>query len=608
MKTLRALATAVAALAAAPSAADPTAADLILHNGRLITLDPLRPRAEAIAIADGIIVATGEDSAVLARRGADTEIIDLGDRTVIPGLNDSHSHVVRGGRFYNLELRWDGIESLAEALDRVADQAARTPAGQWVRVIGGWSPFQFEEKRMPTPAELTAAAPKTPVFVLFLYSRGFLNKAGVEALGITADSVAPAGGRYEITDDGGAILWAEPNPTVLYQTIGALPGLDADDQVNSTLHFYRELNRFGLTSAVDAGGGGHVFPEHYLGSRRLAAAGDMPLRLSSYLFPQRPGRELEAFKAWTEAYAANTDLAEGLAHGFVIEGAGEFLVWSAGDFENFTALKPDIAKRQGWREELAAVTGYLLQQRWPLRIHATYGESIGHILDVFEEVHDTERAAGRPGFFGIRWAIDHAETASPEHLERIAALGGGIAVQSRMAFAGEYFAERYGRAAAAAAPPIRDMIELGIPVGAGTDGTRVSTYNPWAAIHWLVSGKTVGGAALRDARHRLSRLEALRLYTVGSAWFSGDEARKGRLAPGQYGDLAVLNADYLAVNDADISEIESLLTIVGGRVVYAAGAFSDHAPAFPAVSPAWSPVARFGGYPASTLRLQTVPE
>nr|WP_298373599.1 amidohydrolase [uncultured Halomonas sp.] len=589
--------TTIAWLAAgSPAFAQPDAADLILHDANLITLDPLRPRAEAVAIDDGIIVATGDDEAMLARRGESTRVIDLDGRTVIPGLVDSHTHVVRGGRFYTTELRWDGVDTLARGLEMIEEQAKSTPQDQWVRVIGAWSPFQFEERRMPTPGELTAASPERPVFVLYLYSQGFLNAAAVEALGITHETQAPPGSHYELTEDGGAILHAEPNPMLLYQTIGALPGLSEEEQVNSTRHFYRELNRFGITSAIDAGGGGHTFPEDYIGTRRLADEGTMPLRVSSYLFPQRPGEELADFKTWTENWAINANLADELSHGFVVEGAGEFLVWSAGDFENWMADMPDITTRDGWRKELTAVTRHLLRERWPIRIHATYDESIGHILDVFEDADRAEGAEGRSGFAGIRWAIDHAETVSRANLARIAALGGGIAIQARLPYAGEYFVERYGEDAAAKAPPIRDMLEMGIPVGAGTDATRMASHNPWVALHWLVSGKTLGGLETRSRRHRLSRLEALQLYTVGSAWFSGEEALKGRIASGQFADLAVLSADYLDVAQYAIADIESVLTITDGEIVYAAEPFSDLAPELPPIRPAWSPVAVYGGY------------
>jgi predicted amidohydrolase YtcJ len=289
-------------------------------------------------------------------------------------------------------------------------------------------------------------------------------------------------------------------------------------------------------------------------------------------------------------------LARRLAEGYVLEGGGEFLTWSAGDFENFMAERPDITERENWRQELTEVTQLLVQKQWPLRIHATYDHSITHIMDVFEAVNGEEAAAGRPGFNGIRWAIDHAETVSPRNIARIKRLGGGVAVQCRMAFAGEYFVERYGEEAARTAPPIRQLLEAGIPVGLGTDATRVASYNPWVSLYWAVTGKTVGGTPLYGPENRLSREEALRLYTIGSAWFSQEEYLKGRIAPGQYADLAVLSDDYFAVPEEKIKEIESVLTVVGGRIVYGAEDFEGLAPVLPPVSPEWSPVTKFNGY------------
>ena len=568
-------------------------ADIVITGGKVITLDPLRPEATAVAIDGGLVLATGDDAAMRELGDESTDVIDVGGRTVIPGLNDSHLHATRGGRFYNAELRWDGVTTLARGLAMIAEQAERTPDGQWVRVIGGWSPYQFAERRLPTPAELTEAAPDVPVFVLFLYSQGYLNAAGVRALGITSDTAAPDGGRYELTEDGGAILHAEPNPTILYQAIGALPGLSQEHQVNSTRHFYRELNRFGITSAIDAGGGGHTYAQDYVGTRILAERGELDVRISNYLFPQKPGEELQSFRKWNGEVALNANLAGKLSHGFVVEGGGEFLTWSAGDFENFMARRPSLSEREGYRNELTGVTRYLVENGWPIRIHATYDESIALILDVFEEVHAAERAAGRPGFDGIRWAVDHAETVSRENLARIAALGGGVAIQSRMAYAGEFFVDRYGAEIAAVSPPIRDIIELGMPLGVGTDGTRVGSYNPWPAIEWLVTGRTVGGLETRSERHRLTRMEALQLYTVGSAWFSGEEAIKGRIAPGQLADLAVLSKDYLAVADDELGTIESVLTIMDGRIVHSSGSFANRAPALPEIAPDWSPTAHF---------------
>jgi predicted amidohydrolase YtcJ len=569
-------------------------ADLVILNAKIATLNEKQPAASALAIKEGKFIAVGEEADARKLQGPGTKTIDAGGRTIIPGLNDSHLHAVRGGRFYNLELRWDGVKSLKRGLEMIREQAARTPKGQWVRVIGGWSLYQFEEKRMPTVAELNEAAPNTPVFVLFLYSQAFLNKAGVEALGLTKESKPPEGGRYEFVEGGGAILHADPNPAILYSTIGKLPQLSADELVNSTQYFYRELNRFGLTSAVDTGGGGHVYPTDYQASKTLASQGKLPIRISNFLFAQKPGSELPDYEKWTAEEKLRITAATARLEDYVVEGAGENLVWSAGDFENFMAPRPELAEKM--ESDLTAVTRVVTKAQWPMRIHATYNESITRMLDVFERVF---KETG----YKARWCIDHAETISAENIARIRKMGGGIAVQNRMAFAGEIFAERYGKEAAASAPPLRKMIEAGLPLGAGTDATRVSSYNPWLSIYWMVSGKTTGGTQLFAPENRLSREEALKLYTIGSAWFSGEETVKGRIAPGQFADFAVLSNDYFKVPEEEIKGIESLLTVTNGQIVFASDAFAKFAPPpLPPVQPDWSPVARFGGYASPTSK------
>ncbi len=572
----------------APGAAAP---DLILHGGAIHTQAAPERTVRAIAIRDGRFLATGTDDAILRLADPSTRSIDLGGRTVIPGLNDSHLHVTRGGRFYNLELRFDGVTTLREGLRRIREQAARTPPGHWVRVVGGWSPFQFEERRMPTIAELNEAAPNTPVLVVFLYSKGFLNRAGVAALGLGPDTAAPTGTRIRIVD-GGAELLAEPSPALLYQTIGRLPGVSDAEQVNATIHFCRELNRFGLTSAVDPGGGGHRFPDDYGATDAIARAGAMSLRLSYYLFAQDAGAEEREIGGWVDSQRIGLDRAAGLLNGYLLQGAGENLLWAAGDYENFMADPPTLDRSMDRR--LESVLRLLLRHGWPVRIHATYDETVGRFLDVFERIDRELPLRGR------RFALDHVETISDANLERLARLGGGVAIQNRMAFAGEYFLERYGAERTRRAPPLRALVDAGIPLGAGTDGTRVSSYNPWLALHWMVTGETLGGTVLNDATDRLTREEALSLYTVGSAWFSAEDGRKGRLAPGWFADLAVLDADYFTVPPADIRRIESVLTVVDGRIVHATGPYADLAPPLPPVLPEWSPVRSFGGYERGT--------
>jgi predicted amidohydrolase YtcJ len=284
----------------------------------------------------------------------------------------------------------------------------------------------------------------------------------------------------------------------------------------------------------------------------------------------------------------NVNRAASRLNGYVFDGAGEVLVWSSADFEDFMAPRPDLEPQM--ERELAEVTRFVAQKQWPIRQHATYDQSVSRILDVFEPIF---KETG----YRARWGIDHAETISPRNITRIKAMGGGIAIQDRMAFAGEFFVDRYGPEAAAHAPPIRQMLDAGLTVGAGTDATRVASYNPWISLYWMVTGRTVGGMQLASPENRLTREEALRLYTVGSAWFSGEEEMKGRIAPGQFADFAILSADYLTVPEEEIRKIESVLTVTGGDLVYSAGPFTMFAPErLPPVSPAWSPVAAFGGY------------
>ena len=566
-------------------------AELIVVNAKVHTMNDQQPTASAFAVKDGKFVAVGSDAEMTALRGDSSRVIDAGGRTVIPGLNDSHLHAVRAGRFYNLELRWDGVDSLERGLEMIREQAARTPEGQWVRVIGGWSPYQFKEKRMPTVAELNDAAPNKPVFVLFLYSQALVNKVGVDALGLSPESTPPEGGRYEFIEGGGAILHADPNPAILYSTIGRLPSLSAEEQLNSTQQFFRELNRLGITSVVDPGGGGHVYPADYAATAALANEPKFPVRIASYLFAQKSGSELADYQRWTSSERLRVNMAASRLNGYFIEGAGENLAWSAGDFENFMAPRPEF--KPTMEGELEAIVRVLAEHQWPIRIHATYDESISRILNVFERVF-------KEANYTARWCIDHAETISPINIERVKSMGGGIAIQNRMAFAGEYFAKRYGDEATANAPPLRQLLDSGIPIGAGTDATRVSSHNPWMALYWMVTGKTAGGNRIATAANVLSRDEALKLFTVGSAWLSGEEAIKGRIAPGQFADFAILTADYFSAPDDQLREIESVLTVTGGDIVHSAGAFeSITPPALPLVQPAWSPVGHFNTRPGS---------
>jgi len=564
---------------------NPQYADLILINGRIATLNPRVPDASAVAIRDGRFLAVGDNRQIISGYAdSSTQTIDLKGRTVIPGLNDSHIHIIRGGLNYNMELRWDGVPSLAIALRMLKEQALRTPSPQWVRVVGGWSAFQFSEKRMPTLEEMNAVSPDTPVFVLHLYDRALLNRAALRVLGYDRETPDPPGGIIERDRKGNptGLLLAKPNALILYASLAKGPKLAFDDQVNSTRHFMRELNRLGVTSCIDAGGGFQNYPEDYQVIDHLVEHRQMTLRIAYNLFTQRPKEEFDDFARWAEIVSPGqgNDL-------YKMNGAGEMLVFSAADFEDFLEPRPDLHPIM--EAELKKVVSLLVEKRWPFRLHATYDESIARFLHIFEEINR------EIPFNNLRWFFDHAETISERSMERVKALGGGIAIQDRMAFQGEYFVARYGTKAAQKTPPINRMLNLGIPVGAGTDATRVSSYNPWVSLYWLVSGKTVGGLKLYEKENQLSRTEALRLYTEGSAWFSGDDGKKGWIETGQLADLAVLSSNYFSIPEEDIKGIESVLTIMDGKIVHGSEEFGHLAPLLPPVSPDWSPTGIYGG-------------
>jgi len=560
-------------------------ASLIITNGKFHTVDREAPTAQAVAIRDGKFLAVGSENDVMQHAGPETQVIDLHGHTAVPGLNDSHLHLIRGGLNYNLELRWEGVPSLADALRMLKEQALRTPSPQWVRVVGGWTEFQFAERRMPTLDEINQAAPDTPVFILHLYDRALLNRAALKVVGYTKNTPNPPGGEIQRDGNGNptGMLIAKPNAMILYATLAKGPKLPLEQQVNSTRQFMRELNRLGLTSAIDAGGGFQNYPDDYQVISELHDKQQLTLRIAYNLFTQRPKQELEDFQLWTDMLkpGQGTDF-------YRHNGAGEMLVFSAADFEDFLQPRPDLP--EGTEDELERVVRHLVEHRWPFRLHATYDESISRMLNVFEKVNRDIP------FNGLHWIFDHAETISERNIERVKALGGGIAVQHRMAFQGEYFAERYGKEAAKQTPPVAKMLAAELPVGLGTDATRVASYNPWTALYWLVSGRTVGGMAMYDDSARLDRETALMLWTQGSAWFSTEQGKKGQIKVGQLADLAVLSQDYFSIPEEQIKGIESVMTVVDGKVVYAAGSFSPLAPPAIPVLPDWSPVTQVPGH------------
>jgi len=560
-------------------------ADTVILHARMTTLDPRRPQAQAMAIIGARIAALGSDQDVQRWIGPRTRVIDAQGRTLVPGLIDSHAHFIRGGLTYTQELRWDGVTSLADAMTMLRDQARRTQPPHWVQVVGGFSPYQFHEKRLPMLDEINAATGETPCFILNLYDRGFLNRAALRVLGFDRDTPDPFGSVLQ-RDASGQPTGLVVNTTSLGGLVGLfarVPKLSEEDQAVSMQLYMREMNRLGLTSVVDAGGGGQNYPEHYAGIAKLAADDKMTLRVSYNLFAQRPGEELADYQTWSQ------QVAPGHGNDYLrMVGAGEYILWAATDPANFG--KRVIPAPAIMESRLAEVVRYLVQNGWPIRMHASYDGTAMRILDVLETVNRDVP------LHNVRWALDHCETLSPRSMERVAKMGGRIAIQNRMSLDGEVFAQTWGQDTAADAPAIGRMRSMGLPVACGTDSSRATSYNPWVSLHWLITGKTLGGTRLNADRNLVSRTQALRMWTVEGAALTGEEAHKGSLTVGKLADVALLSDDYFAVAEDEIKEITAVLTMVGGVVVHGSGPFAAQAPSIVKPLPDWLPVNVYGGY------------
>jgi predicted amidohydrolase YtcJ len=476
-------------------------------------------------------------------------------------------------------------------MQMLKEQAQRTPEGQWVRVVGGWNPYQFEEKRLPTLEEINEATGNVPTLIVHLYGHAYLNKTGLTKLKIDANTPNPPGGLIQKDEQGNptGLLVAEPSAFILYSNIAKLPELTDDEKINSTQQFLTENNRFGITAVMDAGGGFQNYPDDYGIIGKLATENKLTVRLPFFLYPQKLGKEINDFTKWiSEVEVGNHENDHSKKIEYYVQGGGESLVATGADFENFDKARPELSPLM--EGQMKAVITTLVKNKWPFRIHATYNETITRFLNVIEEVNKESPLNG------LIWFFDHAETITVENLQRVKNLGGGIAIQHRMAFQGESFIKRYGKKAAENTPTIKDMIDMGIPIGMGSDATRVSSYNPWIGLYWLTTGKTIGGTKYQGERNILDRETALKLYTQGSAKLVRLDKDRGMIKEGYLADFAILSDDYFMVADDKILDITSNLTVVNGKIVYADDIFKFVIEPQPRAIPDWSPINYYGGY------------
>lgn len=511
-------------------------ADTILVNGKVLTVDRQFSTREALAIRDGKITAVGSNADARKQAGPQTRVIDLQGRTVIPGFIDSHIHAIRAGQTFTTEVNWVGATSIAEAMSRIHEASLAKKPGSWLIVAGGWNVAQFKEKRRPTQADLIAAAPNNPVYVQLNYDWEVMTPAGFNAMGINSDADLPRPGRLErdatgkptgAIEDGGGF-------DVAIALFEKLPHPTFDEQVEGEKKFFREMNRLGVTGVGDPGGN-NVNPENYQPVFKVWRQHQLTVRIAYSLCGPTSGKEFEELQSLTQM------LPQGFGDDMLkFNGLGERPTWGMNNNDHPT---------DDDKEKYYQIVRWAAQRGMPVTMHWPKDETADTLLSIYERVN-----AEFP-ITDLRWSVAHLTNASPENLRRMKAMGVGWTIQ---------------RPSAAS---VENGKELDVKMGAGTDAHRVASYNPFTTLRWLLVDSKNAGGVQRGPEQTPTREDALRAYTIGSAWFSFDEDKRGSLEPGKLADLAVLSKDYMTVPLDQLESIESLLTMVGGKVVFAAGPY-----------------------------------
>ena len=528
-------------------------ADTLLLNGKVLTVDDQFSTREALAIRDGKVLALGSSAEMKKLAGPKSRVIDLQGRTVIPGMIDNHMHATRAAQSFSTEVNWIGAASLADGLARIRSAVQKMKPGAWVIVVTPPATLEtFKEKRRPTQAELVAAAPNNPVYVQLAYGWAMMTPLGFKALNIKSDADMPSSARLEKDAAGHPTGAITGNMVELFDR---LPKPTFDEQVEGTKEFFRELNRLGLTGVVDPGGN-NVTPGDYQALFKVWRDKQLTMRVAYSLCGMTAGSEFEEYKNYLAVMPMG--FGDEMLH---FNGIGERITWAMNGISG-QASQADLDKYYEivrW----AALRGMTLTMHWGS------DKNVDQLLKIFERVNKEFPISN------LRWTIAHLNDGSAATFRRMKALGVGWTMQDEMYNSGDEVVKREGAEVARRMPPIMTAKKIGVVVSAGTDAHRVSTYNPFTVLQWLQDGKTAGGNALRGPEETPSRADALRFYTMGSAWVAHDDDKRGSLEAGKFADLAVLAKDYMTEPVQEIGSNSSLLTMVGGKIVYAAGPYSQ---------------------------------
>ncbi len=519
-------------LAAAPAFAQVSGgagtADLILTNGKIVTVDERFQIAQAVAVRGERILAVGSNQEITRLAGPGTRRIDLRGRSVLPGFIDNHMHLLRYGTTWMYEVRWDGVESRRDALELLRAKAQRVKPGRWIYSLGGWAMEQFADDSSPfTREELDRVAPNHPVFLQASYYEAYLNSRAMQLLGVQ--------GSGRVGEDAFRPL------------VDKLPVATADEVEASTLGMIHELNQAGLTAYGSAGCEADLLDRY----RRWADQGRLNIRVSCITTPAASGgsdqflariRDMKVFQGdvWVNhiAFGENFGLSDPM-------------------FRRLGSAKPEDAA--AWRRIVTEVA----RARLPLHVHANFENTIDLFLDQIEAVNDEFPIRN------LRWALAHFNHPDAAQLERMKRLGMYVALHPWAVINGGINLRQFGDEAYDMAP-LATIQKSGITWGFGSDGSRANQILPFETLGWAVTGKMVGGKTV--LRQAISREDALIAHTRKNAYLIFQEDNLGSIQPGKLADLVVIDRDYLTVPADQIKDIKVVMTMVGGRVVHDAAA------------------------------------
>ena len=536
--------------AASWSHAQEPAADLILVNGKIVTVDDRFAIAQAVAVKGERIVAVGKNQEVAKLAGPATRRLDLRGKTVIPGLIDNHAHFIRAAEHWHQEMRLDAITSRKQAVKMLGERVRAARPGDWIVTLGGWSEEQFTDEPRGFPLEeLDRVAPNNPVVLQAVYNHSYLNTAALKAAKIDENTPDPRGGRIERDASG--------KPTGIVRDAGGVafvaakvPLPDKEKWIENTRKLVADLNAMGLTAWLDAGGRG-MSAEHYEPYKYLAERGELNAR-AFWTTIRQPGTPEEV----------NRVLAE-IPQQKPFQGNDTFdnVGWGESVYAPVTTqlLRVESNTKPEDMAQMRRLALALAERGLYVNSHVEMSAAIDAFLNEYEAINKE-----RP-IKGLRWSFSHLDQINEAQLERMKRLGMSAQIHSRPLIQGALMHKVHGDKAWEM-PPFRRVQDSGIHWGLGSDATAVTTSNPFYTLWLAVTGKMIGGAKVN--RQTITREEALIAHTRSNARFLFREADLGSIQRGKYADMLVLDRDYLAVPADSIKDLKPLMTIVGGKIVY----------------------------------------